>query len=139
MGFLMRAGIKEETAAQRAAETRSRQEYMAILALELGVLGASAGLREHMADIWRGKKTIEAARDGYKSSIVPIHERRRSAWKQWQGVVDEVRKESPAISSAQLWRVASRRLKNDGEVECSPRSVRRRCTDPAPPHPHEKN
>jgi len=138
LGELLAAGVHPpERGPALAVEWRRRLELVAALALELGVLAAHVGLLPHLPDIRRGHKVIGGAKKAHEA-VHGTREEKERRWSLYQRVVDAVRAENPRISSAELWRLARRRLKEEGVI-VSDRTLRRRCPDPACPHPRRKN
>ena len=121
--FLVRAGLRERSAAQLAAESRFHVEYAVVLALELGLLATAAGLRDHMADLLRGEKVREAARRGHEVMHgTSVEKQERWGW--YQEVVNRIRAENPDASWSSICRWAAKRC------GVSAKTIQRRCTDP---------
>lgn len=83
-----------------------------------------------------GQKSAKGGEEGNVAAY-GTEEAKADRVEKFQAVADAVRADHPAISSAELWRRTSRRLKKDGASFCSVETLRKKCKDPAPPHPRK--
>lgn len=106
-------------------------------AFQAGVTAGIAAVKfEWEVDALRGRDVLEGAKKGHETTH-GTKEENRARWARFQKVVSDVRRDQPEISSAQLRRIASQRLKKAGEKLCQVPTLERRCTDPNPPHPRK--
>jgi hypothetical protein len=84
-------------------------------AIEIGAVGQRSEIRPHEPDAMRGKKTLQATREGH-AAIHGTLEQKERRWAEYCAEYDRVLKERPTLTATSAERIAGKKCKVDGRT-----------------------